>query len=293
MQSIPEFPSPDAADTEEVAWALCTAAALWRRGDFADGVAWLRKAASLAAKEQPGGAADSNVRVVALTIAANDLARYVEQWTKGNNEHPSSIRVSQEYADAPIELSAADLQSLHSLDSIPLPPRNNALCTTLPQDARKPAGLDAPKPAAVVPLPPRNAGPSQTLPDGTVNPLYATPLVIPDGGQRPTDVPITPLVIDFGPSIRTQPASAPTSSDPFASFDLAASSSDPQPTPKVSEGTALSLAERAGVPTTKKIPSDADYPPKEAVPSRPESVPTRRADLEEQIAAEKATKGDK
>ncbi len=278
MPSIPEFPPPDIRDSQEVAWALYTAAALWRRGDFGDALIWLQRAAAIAAKEQSeAGGVDSNVRVVALTIAASDLAAFVQQSAAGG-EHPSSVRIGNEYADAPsIELRTEDLQSLSNLPPSPLgpppalPPRNKVLGATLPQDARRPAGLDAAKAQTPAPLRPRNAGPSQTLPDGTVNPLYA---------QRPTAAPITPLVIDFGPSIRSQKIdSAPTtpitpvSGDSFISIDLTVTSSE-APTPQVSEQSALSAA----APTTQPIPSDADYPPKEAVPSRPESVPTRRAE---------------
>ena len=65
------FPKPLGDDPEDVAWALSTAEALWKRGEYADAVSWIRKAAAAASE------ADADSRVIELAKAAAELATLV------------------------------------------------------------------------------------------------------------------------------------------------------------------------------------------------------------------------
>ena len=60
-------------DTEDVAWALQTAAALWKRNERVDAVAWVRRAA------QAAGEVDDDDRALALARNAADLSEWIAQ----------------------------------------------------------------------------------------------------------------------------------------------------------------------------------------------------------------------
>lgn len=65
-------PKPLGTDEEDVAWALATAEAMWARGDRADAVKWIRKAAEAASE------ADDILRAADLASAAADLANSLD-----------------------------------------------------------------------------------------------------------------------------------------------------------------------------------------------------------------------
>jgi CRP-like cAMP-binding protein len=60
-------------DTEDVAWALQTADALWKRNERVDAIVWLRRAA------QAAGDAEDDDRALALARGAAELAEWVAQ----------------------------------------------------------------------------------------------------------------------------------------------------------------------------------------------------------------------
>lgn len=66
------FPLPNDGDSEDVAWALSTAEALWKRGEYTDAIGWVRKAATAASE------ADQDLRVVELAKAAAELSAIVD-----------------------------------------------------------------------------------------------------------------------------------------------------------------------------------------------------------------------
>src|SRR5579872_5628426 len=68
MAGIP--PSLD-SDTEDVAWALQTAEALWKRNERLDAIVWLRRAA------QAAGDAQDDDRALALARNAAELAEWM------------------------------------------------------------------------------------------------------------------------------------------------------------------------------------------------------------------------
>src|SRR5580704_3342401 len=69
----PMFGIPPALDTdaEDVAWALQTADALWRRNERVDAIVWLRRAA------QAAGDAEDDDRALALASDAAELADWL------------------------------------------------------------------------------------------------------------------------------------------------------------------------------------------------------------------------
>ena len=73
MQGIPVTKDTDA---EDVVWGLQTADALWKRGERADALVWLRRAA------QAAGDATDDDRALELARAAAELAEFL-------NQHPS------------------------------------------------------------------------------------------------------------------------------------------------------------------------------------------------------------
>src|SRR5438067_4320130 len=62
------IPAGKKDDLEDVAWAISTAEAMWGRGDHADGLKWLRRAAEAAAE------AEADDRALELAKAAADVA---------------------------------------------------------------------------------------------------------------------------------------------------------------------------------------------------------------------------
>lgn len=65
--SIPQVPDAKPDDPEDVSWALSTAEAMWARGDHAEGIKWVRRAAEAASE------AENDNRALELAKAAADL----------------------------------------------------------------------------------------------------------------------------------------------------------------------------------------------------------------------------
>ncbi|MGH7435004.1 MAG: hypothetical protein ACRENE_04955, partial [Polyangiaceae bacterium] len=76
MAGIPQVRD---SDVEDVIWALQTADALWKRGERADAVVWLRRAA------QSAGEAEDDDRALALAREAAELA----EWVASQDAHPT------------------------------------------------------------------------------------------------------------------------------------------------------------------------------------------------------------
>ncbi len=68
---LPTVPEPKPDDPEDVSWALSTAEAMWARGDHAEGIKWVRRAAEAASE------AESDERALELAKAAADLAALI------------------------------------------------------------------------------------------------------------------------------------------------------------------------------------------------------------------------
>ncbi|MEO6419319.1 MAG: hypothetical protein ABIP39_07945, partial [Polyangiaceae bacterium] len=81
MEGIP--PAQD-TDAEDVAWALQTADALWKRNERIDAIVWLRRAA------QAAGEAEDDDRALMLARNAAELSDWVAQNSGTSEPLPSS-----------------------------------------------------------------------------------------------------------------------------------------------------------------------------------------------------------
>ncbi|MBL8719550.1 MAG: hypothetical protein JNL79_26410 [Myxococcales bacterium] len=216
-----QFPPPHPSDPEPVGWALCTAAALWKAKRYGDSVAWIQKAAANAASLH-GDGADSNVRVVELTIAATELAHYVRKWEHGDDDaDPSSIPVSTDFQEIDLEVESVDPAQLaprKNATAAPvvikpaMPPRRRA--ETLQQEQREvplPRTIPVARPLPAAPrvvMKGKRAMLSTTLPEAVPAPsilgrqpppsITATEEVHPVAVHGP---PTKPLHLDFDHSI--------------------------------------------------------------------------------------------
>jgi hypothetical protein len=76
---MPAVPPTLPTDPEDVSWALQTATTLWARGDLADALLWLRRAA------QAAGDADNDARALQLSKCAAELKDFIDS---GASEAP-------------------------------------------------------------------------------------------------------------------------------------------------------------------------------------------------------------
>lgn len=88
-----QIPKASATDTEDVVWALQTADALWKRGEYTDSIAWLRRAA------QAAGEAEDDERALALAHYAAELA----EWLDAKQQRIESTR--EDYESTVVEIS--------------------------------------------------------------------------------------------------------------------------------------------------------------------------------------------
>lgn len=249
-----QFPPPHPSDPEPVGWALCTAAALWKAGRYGDSVAWIQKAASNAAA-LAGDAADSNVRVVELTIAATELGHYVRKWEHGDDDaDPASIPVSTDFQEIDLEIESIPAGPppapvrpgpgaprgmpgiLPAAGRAPLPPRARA--ETLQQDHRDavvPRAIPvAPRPTASAPrvvMKGKRAMLSTTLPEAVPVPSVVKRQPPPSTTATITATeelhgpPTSPLRLDFENSILGQAPASPK----LAPHERRPPSTDPTP----------------------------------------------------------------
>lgn len=92
MLSAPAFPPPNPADPDEVGWPLCTAAAMWRSGRYAEALTHVETAAAAALSM------GERTRGEELAMAAAVLSGYVRRWEDGQADaDPMSVPVSAEY----------------------------------------------------------------------------------------------------------------------------------------------------------------------------------------------------
>src|SRR6185312_9164882 len=71
MEAQSPIPNPHPNDDEDVSWALSTAGALWGRGERAEALKWLRRAAEQASD------VNDDMRALALFKAAAEVAQAV------------------------------------------------------------------------------------------------------------------------------------------------------------------------------------------------------------------------
>src|SRR5580700_5836376 len=106
------IPPALAEDNEDVAWALQTADALWKRNERVDAIVWLRRAA------QAAGDAQNDDRALALAREAAELA----EWLAHNPARPS-MQPPPSRVDPPSQANVVDelLRRVQSDDEVTQP----------------------------------------------------------------------------------------------------------------------------------------------------------------------------
>lgn len=279
-----QFPPPHPSDPEPVGWALCTAAALWKAGRYGDSVAWIQKAASNAAA-LAGDAADSNVRVVELTIAATELGHYVRKWEHGDDDaDPASIPVSTDFQEIDLEIESVERPPqptvglprgmpgiLPAAGRAPLPPRARA--ETLQQDHRDavvPRAIPvAPRPTGMAPrvvMKGKRAMLSTTLPEAVPVPSVVKRQPPPSTTATITATeelhgpPTSPLRLDFENSILGNAPRSPATPNERRppSTDPTPREGAPPPSPPISQAnTVVAPDVLAGVEVGGTLPGAA------------------------------------
>src|SRR5579859_5665726 len=132
------IPSALDTDAEDVAWALQTAEALWRRHECVDAIVWLRRAA------QAAGDAEDDDRALALASDAAELADWIAQNPPApvaavRSTAPSNAPTAAEAVDDLLRVAQEDdtldiaaIESAGDLTSPDLPPPPELLASPAP-----------------------------------------------------------------------------------------------------------------------------------------------------------------
>ena len=151
---LPEIPEAKPDDLEDVSWALSTAEAMWARGDHADGIKWVRRAAEAASE------VENDVRALELAKAAADLTNLVARKASRGSIDLEEIDPISEKAPPPIPTRAPAIPksvpaSVTKQVSTPSrPPAPLPSHTSQPPDGRgKPLGTNTGRPASMRPAP--------------------------------------------------------------------------------------------------------------------------------------------
>ncbi len=145
---LPQVPEPKPDDSEDVSWALSTAEAMWARGDHAEGIKWLRKAAEAASD------AEHDVRALELAKAASDLASLLARRSAPEGGAVASPPVPAPTPKAPIAANPSSRPSASPgrprapRSSPPLPSR-----TSQPPAPTSSSPSKAPRPLSAAPKP--------------------------------------------------------------------------------------------------------------------------------------------
>ncbi len=147
MRSV--VPTAKKDDIEDVAWALQTAEATWSRGDHADALKWIRRAAEAASE------AEQDDRALELAKAAADVASLLAD--RPTAVGPPPLPVVPPNVPAPkigttsMPPPAASPASARAPVSAPIPPRVGTTAPPLPRPGQKgpiPSRVQAPAPVS-------------------------------------------------------------------------------------------------------------------------------------------------
>jgi hypothetical protein len=265
------LPPPKESDPEDVAWALSTAEALWKRGELQDAVNWVRKAAEAASE------ADADMRVIELAKAASELSAWLEQHLETKALLEAQQQAQPKHSAPPIEIS-------------PLPPSaeveidlemslDNAPRVELPPVQPQAAPHAPPKPPPRKPAPPAKPAPNKSpaqlvaLPVDEVSsaepedPFAIPPAIEPPPPSSETEslhrIPsVPPAPPDFAPTPMAMPIAKSVPPDP----------EPPRPQPKVAppERSARTSTAPFGFPASNETPSLANA----ALGLKPAKIPT-------------------
>jgi hypothetical protein len=174
MSGKEDIPAPLVTDAEDASWALETASALWKRGEQADAVAWVRKAA------QAAGAGGDDDRALWLARRAAELADKLAGVEGGDEELVIELEIEpmSRPSSEDVVTSAAPLRQMTG----PPPPPRNAPSGPPPRPAAgAPVAPPRPPPRKPPPPPKRtqpSAGSAAVTP-ASVAPPAPTPARLP------------------------------------------------------------------------------------------------------------------
>jgi len=173
---MPGIPPTVGTDSEDVAWALQTAEALWKRSERTDAIVWLRRAA------QAAGDAEDDDRALALARGAAELAEWIDENASGSADATEETPV---VADIVVHDGAAADDAGDEDDNVPTiaPPPPPPLSPPPPPLGAPPPPppLSPPPPAPLAFPPPRPPSPPAAL---SAPPPPPPPLSLPPTAPR-------------------------------------------------------------------------------------------------------------
>src|ERR1700722_8288774 len=128
------IPPVHESDAEDVAWALQTAEALWRRNERVDAIVWLRRAA------QAAGEAEDDDRALVLARGAAELAEWI-----AHNPPPAAPRSAP-----PARPSSIVPAAVEDIDDLLRTSQTDEVLISVDEDVRL---SQSPEPAPVDSLP--------------------------------------------------------------------------------------------------------------------------------------------
>lgn len=188
-----KIPAAVPGDPEDVSWALSTAEAMYGRGDVAEALKWVRRAAEAASE------AENDDRALELAKAAADLTAAMSAASAAPPPPPAAAvltkTVQTPVSALPPSVRAAQIRAAEDAAE----KRSNAPrpAAGAPASARPPAGLDAtrptsrPPPAATGEVPTAAAAP-HSKPPSALPPRPLATAVGPERTGKPTGA-VTPL----------------------------------------------------------------------------------------------------
>lgn len=210
------IPRALATDIEDVVWALSTAESLWKRGDHADAVVWLRRAAEAAADAQ------DDDRALTLAREAAELREWLEaraRYADAGEGVDLDVRVSMppaeeaagERVSSPLPQFAMEDESNEDATMVGTSLFPDEV-TTIPPEHISGAPDPVSMPPDVIGLsePPPPIGLSEHPPELEVE----DPITIPPPPKKPPPLPPRPAV---GSSSRAAPRPASTAPRPAVS----------------------------------------------------------------------------
>jgi hypothetical protein len=298
MAGIPPVVDTDA---EDVAWALQTAEALWKRNERVDAIVWLRRAA------QAAGEAEDDDRALSLARDAAELS----DWLAHNPNALAPGSVPPKHSSSPPTAG----ESVDDLLRVSLADEYEIRVSELPAE---PPPIAAPPPPPVAPhesTPPPSSSPFSLSPSATPPPMPAQDLAaeeeapertthVPSAAEKhagmldpwaeneaptrdrqvdgpraesPVPVSVSPAsvfeaeeVVTSAPPVKRTPAPKPPLPPPKA----------PPPAPKTAAAPPLPPPRPPPVPPSPPPPPAVAPPPQSARPSvKPATAPTAGVDL--------------
>jgi hypothetical protein len=221
MEPMLDIPAPEAGDSETVVSSLETAAIFGAKGDAAEALRWLQRAAESAGESGD----DARTLALARTVASLSSRLNGTPELEGRRVPAAPARPSQTPAVPAGE--GDETPFLLESRSRPPPPSSRPVATSTPPppSARRPTPMSnqvLPAPKSVTPSPPTT---TKSAPTGTVPraPSHSPqpPKTASNGaanGSRPAPKSVTPSVLGAPPAAATAPKGAP----PDAAVDAAA-----------------------------------------------------------------------